>query len=252
MRLGGCSNPPFSAAEQSDRQLVETVQGPRAIGGFCRSELYLLLMRYSEAERGAILEIFLNWLTAASAFGGLLLGAINLVRTRSTTNVLYRWELDHENADVPLRLDPKNFEASLREGLAYLLPGADDIYAHPVRLSLTVRVDRRGTNPITVEYVELGDEAQRVSFSRQPGQLGSSVLTIDPNSHFEWGFDFDSIAGQLARQFPGKEYPPIAIRVSTGGGQKNLFLNARPVAATEVNALIEACTKVWPDYPAGR
>jgi hypothetical protein len=209
-------------------------------------------MRYSEAERGAIVEIFLNWLTAASAFGGLLLGAINLVRTGSKTNVLYRWELNHEYADVPLRLDPKNFEASLREGLAYLLPGADDIYAQPVRLRLIVRVDRRGANPITVEYVELCDEVRRVSFDRQPGQLGSSVLTIDPNSHFEWGFDFDSIAGQLVRQFPGQEYPPIAVRVSTGGGQKNRFLKARPVVATEVSAFIDACNKVWPDYPAGR
>ena len=35
--LGG-SNPPFSAAEQSDRELFETVTSPRAIGGFVVSD----------------------------------------------------------------------------------------------------------------------------------------------------------------------------------------------------------------------
>jgi hypothetical protein len=192
---------------------------------------------------------FLNTVVASSAFGGLVLGIFNLWNARSATSVTYRWELDHEYADVPYLVSSENFQVSLRNGLAYLLPGADDIYAHPVKLRIVVRADRRGTTPETIEYVELGDVTRRVSFDRQPGMVGSAVRTLDPNSHFEWKFDFDSIARQLSHSHPASDFPEIAIRLSNGGTQRRRFLDAPVIPAAEVRAVVEACQKVWPNYP---
>jgi hypothetical protein len=194
----------------------------------------------------------LDALVAISAFGGLALGIFNLWRARSNTKVSHRWELSHEYADVPYLLSLEAFEASLREGLAYLAPGADEIYAQPVKLRLVVRVDRRGTTPVNIEYVELGNAISRTSFDRQPGKVGSAVLTLDPNSHFEWAFDLDSIAQQLSNSYPARDFPAITIRLAIGGTKKGRFLDALVIPAANVSAVLDACQKVWPNYPTSK
>ena len=192
---------------------------------------------------------FLDTVVAISAFGGLVLGIVNLWNARSATSVTYRWELDHEYADVPYLVSSENFQVSLRNGLAYLLPGADDIYAQPMKLRIVVRADRRGTTPETIEYVELGDATRKVSFDRQPGMVGSAVRTLDPNSHFEWAFNLDSIARQLSHSYPAGDFPEIAIRLSSARTQKRRFLEAATIPASEISAVVDACQKVWPNYP---
>ena len=191
----------------------------------------------------------LDTVVAISAFGGLALGIFNALKARSKTSISYRWELSHNYADVPHVLSSENFEASLRDGLAYLLPGADDIYAHPVKLRIVVRADRRGTTPETIEFVELGDANRRVSFARQPGTTDSADLTIYPNSHVDWTFDWASIARQLSNSYPEKSFPDVSIRLSKGGSQNRRFLDAPSIPATEIRAVVETCKKVWANYP---
>ena len=194
----------------------------------------------------------LNTIVAICAFGGLGLGILNLWNARSATSVSYRWELSHAYADVPYLLSIENFDTSLREGLAYLAPGADDIYAQPVKLQVVVRVDRRGTTPVCIEYAELGNPIRSTSLDRQPGKVGSAVLTIDPNSHFEWAFDFDSIARQLSHFYPSKDFPEITINLANGGTQKGRFLDAPVIPAADVRAVLDVCQKVWPKYPRSK
>ena len=202
-------------------------------------------------QGGAMLDALLKWLVAMSAFGGFAIGIFILFRTRSKTDVTYRWELTDDYADIPFPLASSNFEASLRKGLVYLLPGIPDIYNQPVTLRLVIRVSRRGTSPVTLQYVELGSKEKRISFDRQPGQIGSALRTIDPNNHFEWFFDFKNVAAHLLGNYPEKNFPAVNIRVSTGDSQKNQYLKSPDVELAEVRALMSACEKVWPEnhYP---
>lgn len=101
---------------------------------------------------------------------------------------------------------------------------------------------------MTIEYVEIGDASRQVSFARAPGQVGQAVRTIDPNSHFEWGFDLDSFKGHLVNKSAGNSPSSIDIKIHTGGAPKNQTLKAPQVGSAEVDALIKACQQVWPGF----
>ena len=199
-----------------------------------------------------MLSSIVDVVLAISACGGLALGIVNLWNARSSTSVSYRWELSHDYADLPYLLSVEDCEASLRNGLAYLSPGSDDIYVQPVRIHLVVRVNRRGTTPESIEYVELGDASRRTSLDRQPGKVGSAVLTLDPNSHSELEFDWDSVARQLSNTYPARDFPEITIRLANGGSRNGRFLDATVIPAATVRAMLDACKAIWPNYPSSK
>ena len=195
------------------------------------------------------MDRYLLWITALSSLGCLVLGIAKAFLARSSSRTEIRWELTHQDADVPYLLNPMNFERSIREGLAYFLPGSDDTYDHAIRIQCVVRVSRQGRTPLTVEYVELGDTKGKHSLARQPGQIGSAVRTIDPNSHAEWRFNFVSVAKQLSYHYRAGDYPNVDIRVALGGRPKRAFAKKSNIDGNLVHDFIDACRNVWADFP---
>ena len=186
-----------------------------------------------------MLDKMISWVTAFAAVGGMVLSVINLLKARSKTTVTARWELHEQFADVPFEIDASDFVASYKRGVNFLLPGVADQYSQQVDLQLVVRVSRFGSSPENVEYIELGNAERRVSFTRTAGQFGSAVKVIDPNSHSEWAFNFNSLASSIAANYPNGDFPEIEIRVATGGKQK--YLRGCPrIDSSTLGSVVEA------------